>query len=107
MIGMTPRQAELFAFIELRTKPEGVPPTYAEMALHLNARSKGTVTRLLVELADKGFIRRYARRARSIEILPRDRCAHCGHAIGSDACLLAARAAKVSYSRTPLNAARQ
>ncbi|MBI6629086.1 transcriptional repressor LexA [Pontibaca salina] len=66
---LTKKQLELLTFIHERVQSEGVSPSFDEMKLALNLRSKSGIHRLITALEERGFIRRLAHRARAIEIL--------------------------------------
>lgn len=70
MMGLTPRQKDLFDF--LRTyiaNQEGVAPTMEEIRVELKLASKSGVVRLLRGLEERGLIRRIPYLDRAIEIL--------------------------------------
>ena len=66
---LTRKQLELLDFIQKRTQRDGVPPSFDEMKVALDLRSKSGVHRLITALEERGFIRRLAHRARAIEIV--------------------------------------
>lgn len=66
---LTKKQLDLLAFIQKRVQSEGVPPSFDEMKLALDLRSKSGIHRLITALEERGFIRRLAHRARAIEIV--------------------------------------
>ncbi|MEM8629780.1 MAG: transcriptional repressor LexA [Pseudomonadota bacterium] len=66
---LTKKQLELLEFINRRVKRDGVPPSFDEMKLALDLRSKSGIHRLITALEERGFIRRLAHRARAIEIV--------------------------------------
>lgn len=66
---LTRKQLELLHFIHERLQAEGVPPSFDEMKVALDLRSKSGIHRLITALEERGFIRRLAHRARAIEIL--------------------------------------
>ena len=66
---LTKKQLELLEFIHQRMKRDGVPPSFDEMKVALDLRSKSGIHRLITALEERGFIRRLAHRARAIEIL--------------------------------------
>lgn len=67
---ITSRQRDLLEFLQRYIEQDGLAPTFDEMRLALNIRSKSHVHQLLNALEERGFIRRLANRARAIEILP-------------------------------------
>lgn len=56
-------------FIHTRLQKDGVPPSFDEMKVALDLRSKSGIHRLITALEERGFIRRLAHRARAIEII--------------------------------------
>lgn len=71
---LTRKQRDLLDFIHKRMQRDGVPPSFDEMKVALDLRSKSGIHRLITALEERGFIRRLAHRARAIEIvrLPED-----------------------------------
>lgn len=59
---LTPRQAELLAYVESRA----TSPSLEEIRAALGLRSKTAAHRLVVHLERRGFLRRQPRRARSL-----------------------------------------
>ncbi|CUH88721.1 LexA repressor [Phaeobacter sp. CECT 5382] len=66
---LTKKQLDLLEFIHRRLQQDGVPPSFDEMKVALDLRSKSGIHRLITALEERGFIRRLAHRARAIEIL--------------------------------------
>ncbi|NIZ12653.1 transcriptional repressor LexA [Phaeobacter sp. HF9A] len=66
---LTKKQLQLLEFIHKRLQRDGVPPSFDEMKVALDLRSKSGIHRLITALEERGFIRRLAHRARAIEIL--------------------------------------
>ena len=66
---LTKKQLDLLEFIHNRMQRDGVPPSFDEMKLALDLRSKSGIHRLITALEERGFIRRLAHRARAIEIV--------------------------------------
>jgi repressor LexA len=66
---LTKKQLDLLAFIPKRVQRDGVPPSFDEMKLALDLRSKSGIHRLITALEERGFIRRLAHRARAIEVV--------------------------------------
>ncbi|WIY24925.1 transcriptional repressor LexA [Parasedimentitalea psychrophila] len=66
---LTKKQLDLLEFIHHRLQKDGVPPSFDEMKVALNLRSKSGIHRLITALEERGFIRRLAHRARAIEII--------------------------------------
>ena len=66
---LTKKQIELLEFIQKRMARDGVPPSFDEMKVALDLRSKSGIHRLVTALEERGFIRRLPHRARALEIL--------------------------------------
>lgn len=66
---LTKKQLDLLEFIHKRVQADGVPPSFDEMKVALDLRSKSGIHRLITALEERGFIRRLAHRARAIEIV--------------------------------------
>lgn len=66
---LTKKQLDLLEFIHGRLQKDGVPPSFDEMKVALDLRSKSGIHRLITALEERGFIRRLAHRARAIEII--------------------------------------
>ena len=66
---LTKKQIQLLEFIQSRMARDGVPPSFDEMKLALDLRSKSGIHRLVTALEERGFIRRLPHRARALEIV--------------------------------------
>ncbi|WBU54243.1 transcriptional repressor LexA [Paracoccus sp. SCSIO 75233] len=66
---LTKKQIELLEFIHKRMMRDGVPPSFDEMKVALDLRSKSGIHRLVTALEERGFIRRLPHRARALEII--------------------------------------
>lgn len=66
---LTKKQLDLLEFIHKRVQRDGVPPSFDEMKVALDLRSKSGIHRLITALEERGFIRRLAHRARALEIV--------------------------------------
>jgi len=66
---MTQKQKELFDFIVKFTRENGYPPSYDQMLEALSLKSKSGIHRMVEGLEERGYIRREAGRARTIEII--------------------------------------
>jgi repressor LexA len=66
---LTKKQIQLLEFIQARMARDGVPPSFDEMRLALDLRSKSGIHRLVTALEERGFIRRLPHRARALEIV--------------------------------------
>lgn len=67
MIPLTPKQNELLDYL----KSCEICPSFTEMRVALGLKSKSGVHRLIESLEERGFVRRMANRARSIELCER------------------------------------
>ncbi len=73
MIGLTPKQSQLFRYLEgYMSGPGSVAPTFAEMGAAVGLTSKSAVHRLLLALEERGYVQRVRNRARAIEIIRSD-----------------------------------
>lgn len=68
-IMLTRKQIQLLEFIQARMARDGVPPSFDEMKIALDLRSKSGIHRLVTALEERGFIRRLPHRARALEIV--------------------------------------
>lgn len=66
---LTHKQRELLMFIYERVRETGVAPSFDEMKLALDLRSKSGIHRLISALEERGFLRRLAHRARAVEVI--------------------------------------
>ena len=66
---LTKKQIQLLEFIQAHMARDGVPPSFDEMKLALDLRSKSGIHRLVTALEERGFIRRLPHRARALEIV--------------------------------------
>ncbi len=66
---LTQKQKELLLFIHERMQEQGVPPSFDEMKVALELKSKSGIHRLITALVERGFIRRLPHRARAIEVI--------------------------------------
>lgn len=66
---LTQKQHELLIFIHERIQTTGVSPSFEEMKLALDLKSKSGIHRLVSALEERGFLRRLPHRARAVEIL--------------------------------------
>ncbi|MAH83673.1 MAG: repressor LexA [Rhodospirillaceae bacterium TMED8] len=65
---LTKKQHQLLSFIDQKLGRTGISPSYDEMRLALNLKSKSGIHRLITGLEERGFIRRLPHRARALEI---------------------------------------
>lgn len=68
---LTKKQHELLLFIDQRLAETNVSPSFEEMKVALDLKSKSGIHRLISALEERGFIRRLPHRARALEILRR------------------------------------
>jgi SOS-response transcriptional repressor LexA len=74
MIGLTPKQRQLYDFIAAEIVVKGVAPTIREMMVGVGSRSTGRVAEMLLALEERGCVRRIHSRHRAIELVhPSDR----------------------------------
>lgn len=66
---LTKKQHELLVFIKAHLEETGISPSFDEMKVALNLRSKSGIHRLVTALEERGFVRRLPHRARALEIL--------------------------------------
>ncbi|HUV13497.1 MAG TPA: transcriptional repressor LexA [Acidobacteriota bacterium] len=66
---LTKRQNEIFAFLSGYLKERGYSPSLDEIAKHFGIASLNAVYKHLNVLEEKGFIKRLANRARSIQVI--------------------------------------
>ncbi len=66
---LTAKQKDLLLFINQRMQETGVPPSFDEMKVALDLKSKSGIHRLITALVERGFIRRLPHRARAIEVI--------------------------------------
>lgn len=71
MMGLTPRQAELLAFVREQIAQHGVSPSYDEIKDKLGLRSRGNVVRIVDGLIERGALSRLPGKARSLVITSR------------------------------------
>ena len=66
---LTKKQKNLLLFINKKLRSSGVSPSYEEMKLLLNLKSKSGIHRLISALEERGFIKRLAHKARALEVI--------------------------------------
>ena len=66
---LTKKQKNLLIFINEKLKRTGVSPSYDEMRMSLNLRSKSGIHRLISALEERGFIKRLPHKARALEVI--------------------------------------
>ncbi len=66
---LTAKQAEILELIEAGIAEHGVPPSYRELAAAADLASASRVFKIIESLEQRGFIRRTAKTARSLEVI--------------------------------------
>jgi len=66
---LTKKQKNLLMFINKKIRSTGISPSYEEMKISLNLKSKSGIHRLISALEERGFIKRLAHKARALEVL--------------------------------------
>ncbi len=66
---LTKKQKELLTYIQSFQNKNGVTPSYEEMKMALNLKSKSGIHRLIIALEERGFVKRLAHKARALEII--------------------------------------
>jgi repressor LexA len=66
---LTRKQYQLLMYIHTCLKDSGVPPSFDEMKIALDLKSKSGIHRLITGLEERGFIRRLPHKARALEVL--------------------------------------
>lgn len=72
VMSITPREADLLAFLKSHSVGTGLMPSFREMQDALGLKSKSGVHRLVEGLEQRGRIRRLKHHARAIEILDKE-----------------------------------
>lgn len=66
---LTKKQKNLLIFINEKLKSTGISPSYDEMRMSLNLKSKSGIHRLVSALEERGFIKRLPHKARALEVI--------------------------------------
>ena len=66
---LTKKQYELLKFINKRLNQVGISPSFDEMKIALNLKSKSGIHRLITGLEERGYIKRLPHRARALEVI--------------------------------------
>jgi repressor LexA len=66
---LTRKQLELLLFIDGHLKKQGTAPSFEEMKMAVNLKSKSGIHRLVAALEERGFLRRLPHRARALEVI--------------------------------------
>lgn len=68
-MSLTPRQRDLLIYIDGHIKAQGCAPSYDEMCVAIGIASKSGIHRLVNGLEERGYLRRWYGRRRSIEVI--------------------------------------
>lgn len=68
---LTPQLSKLLSFLDAKLAVDGFCPSYEEMMQAVGLRSKSGINRMILELEERGYIRRIPARARAIEVIRR------------------------------------
>ena len=66
---LTKKQKELFEFLKVYISNNGISPSFEEMKIAINLKSKSGIHRLVNSLEQRGFIKRLKGKARAMEII--------------------------------------
>jgi len=66
---LTKKQKNLLLYINKKIRSTGISPSYEEMKVSLNLKSKSGIHRLISALEERGFIKRLAHKARALEVI--------------------------------------
>ena len=66
---LTKKQKNLLLYINKKLRSSGVSPSYEEMKISLNLKSKSGIHRLISALEERGFLRRLPHKARALEVI--------------------------------------
>ena len=66
---LTKKQKDLLVFINTHIQSEGISPSFDEMKVALNLKSKSGIHRLIKALEEREFIKRLPNRARALEVI--------------------------------------
>ena len=66
---LTKKQKNLLIFINEKLKRTGISPSYDDMRMSLNLKSKSGIHRLISALEERGFIKRLPHKARALEVI--------------------------------------
>ena len=66
---LTKKQKNLLMFINKKIRSTGISPSYEEMKISLNLKSKSGIHRLISALEERGFVKRLAHKARALEVI--------------------------------------
>ena len=66
---LTKKQKNLLLYINKKLRFSGISPSYEEMKVSLNLKSKSGIHRLISALEERGFLRRLPHKARALEVI--------------------------------------
>jgi len=66
---LTKKQRNLLLYINKKIRSTGISPSYEEMKISLNLKSKSGIHRLISALEERGFVKRLAHKARALEVV--------------------------------------
>ena len=66
---LTKKQKNLLLYINKKLRSSGISPSYEEMKVSLNLKSKSGIHRLISALEERGFLRRLPHKARALEVI--------------------------------------
>ena len=66
---LTKKQKELFEFLSKYISKNDISPSFEEMKIAVNLKSKSGIHRLITSLEQRGFIKRLKHKARAMEII--------------------------------------
>ena len=66
---LTKKQKNLLLYINKKLRTSGISPSYEEMKVSLNLKSKSGIHRLISALEERGFLRRLPHKARALEVI--------------------------------------
>ena len=65
---LTKKQKELFEYLTKYIEKNSISPSFEEMKIAVNLKSKSGIHRLITSLEQRGFIKRLKHKARAMEI---------------------------------------
>ena len=66
---LTPKQLKLYKFLKEFKKQKEIMPTFDDMKIYMNVKSKSAIYQMLGYIEWKGYIKREPAKARAITIL--------------------------------------
>jgi repressor LexA len=66
---LTKKQLQLYNFLKSYSKEHHIMPSFEEMKVFMNVKSKSVIHTMLGYIEWKGFIKKYQNKARAIEII--------------------------------------